>query len=341
MIITAVPTHVITGFLGAGKTTFIKALLQTKPVDETWAVLVNEFGEIGIDAGLMGNGNAQVVIREVAGGCICCAAGVPLQVAVTQLLAKAKPQRLLIEPTGLGHPQQIIRTLKSDWFAQSIHLLSSVCLLDPRKLGDARYYEHETFNAQLASADILLAAKADLWQEQSQVQQQLQQFVAKHYPQKPWLVWSQQLPVPAALWALMQHPGNDTSAPSRQIPSLLQPTSEFNIDADTTDEAFDDRGVLFKQHLDGEVCSYGWVFSPAWVFSLAPLLQWVKAQQVMRLKAVMITADGIAACNMLDGELQVAELDDALDSRLELISREPLDAVLLERQLLACAAAEY
>lgn len=341
MIITAVPTHVITGFLGAGKTTFIKALLQTKPVDETWAVLVNEFGEIGIDAGLMGNGNAQVVIREVAGGCICCAAGVPLQVAVTQLLAKAKPQRLLIEPTGLGHPLQIMQTLQSDWFAQSIRLLASVCLLDPRKLADARYREHETFKVQLASADILLAAKADLWQTQMDVRQQLQQFLAHYFPQKPWLSWSQQLPLPTELWPLMQQSASETTAIAKQRASWLQPTVDFSTDADSAaDEVFDARGVLFKQHQDGNACSYGWVFSPSWVFSLAPLLQWVKAQQVMRLKAVMITADGIAAFNMLEGELQLEELDDALDSRLELISREPLDAALLEQQLLACAAVE-
>ena len=80
MIVKAIPTNIITGFLGVGKTTLIKQLLKTKPEGETWAILVNEFGEVGIDAGLLEVNNSGVQIREVAGGCMCCAAGVPTQV---------------------------------------------------------------------------------------------------------------------------------------------------------------------------------------------------------------------------------------------------------------------
>ncbi|MFQ6370144.1 CobW family GTP-binding protein [Shewanella sp. YIC-542] len=339
MIISAVPTHVITGFLGAGKTTFIKALLQTKPEAETWAVLVNEFGEIGIDGGLMGNGGQGVVVREVAGGCICCAAGVPLQVAVTQLLAKAKPQRLLIEPTGLGHPLQIMQMLRSDSFAQSLKLLSAVCLLDPRKLADGRYRDNATFLAQLRSADVVLAAKADLWQAQPQVLSALQQFLAEHHPTAPMLPWSRQQSLPSALWRLLQQP-HSGKMPAIKQTARLQPAVDYQDDGAPLSAAFDERGIVFRQHQEAQACSYGWQFSPRWVFSLAPLLRWVQAQQVVRLKAVMITADGIAAFNMLDGELTIDELDDAMDSRLELISHEPLDAALMEQQLLACALTE-
>lgn len=337
MIVAAVPTHVITGFLGSGKTTFIKALLQAKPVAETWAVLVNEFGEIGIDASLMGS-RQDVVIREVAGGCICCAAGVPLQVAVTQLLAKAKPQRLLIEPTGLGHPLQIIRTLQSQVFAQSIRLLSSVCLLDPRKLADNRYLTNDTFVSQLASADILLASKADLWQQQAEVQQQLQQFVTDRDLNQPLLQWSQQQPLPPALWSLLQHPAGVTTA-NRKVNALLQPTPDYTS-ADNAAVPFNAQGFVFKAHQDAHAYSYGWKFSPQWVFDLAPLVQWISSQQLLRLKAVMITSDGIAAFNMLDGELSFEELDEAMDSRLELISQQPLDALAIEQQLLSLGRME-
>jgi G3E family GTPase len=93
-ILSAIPTNIITGFLGAGKTTLIQQLLANKPSHERWAVLVNEFGQIGIDQALMGQ-TQEVFIKEVAGGCICCANFLPMQVALSQLLAKAKPQRLI------------------------------------------------------------------------------------------------------------------------------------------------------------------------------------------------------------------------------------------------------
>ncbi|GAK82559.1 putative metal chaperone [Vibrio ponticus] len=65
-----VPTNIITGFLGVGKTTTILNLLKSKPENENWAVLVNEFGEIGIDGAMMTDQGAM--IKEVPGGCMCC-----------------------------------------------------------------------------------------------------------------------------------------------------------------------------------------------------------------------------------------------------------------------------
>ncbi len=102
--ILGVPTNIITGFLGVGKTSAILNLMANKPENERWAVLVNEFGEIGVDGSLVQGQQSeeqQVFIREVPGGCMCCAAGLPMQIALNQLLNEAKPDRLLIEPTGL------------------------------------------------------------------------------------------------------------------------------------------------------------------------------------------------------------------------------------------------
>ena len=123
--ISAVPTNIITCFLGVGKTSAITNLLSQKPDNETWAVLVNEFGAIGIDGshffGLI-NSNSGVFIQEVPGGCMCCASNVPMKVALNKLLKEANPDRLLIEPTGLGHPKEVIdiflicRHKRSDFF---------------------------------------------------------------------------------------------------------------------------------------------------------------------------------------------------------------------------------
>ena len=109
--------NVITGFPGVGKTTAILNLLQQKPDDELWAILVNEFGEIGVDGGLL-KGQApvrdDVMVFEIPGGCMCCAAGLPMEMALSQLFFLASPDRLIIEPTGLGHPAEVLSVLASD-----------------------------------------------------------------------------------------------------------------------------------------------------------------------------------------------------------------------------------
>ena len=99
-MLTHIPTHVICGPLGAGKTSLIRSLLAQKPADERWAVLINEFGQIGLDAALLTTDESGVSLAEVAGGCLCCVNGVPFQVGLSRLLRKAKPDRLLIVGTS-------------------------------------------------------------------------------------------------------------------------------------------------------------------------------------------------------------------------------------------------
>lgn len=95
-----ISTHLIGGPLGAGKTSLIRSLLAQKPAGERWAVLVNEFGEIGLDAALLATDVDGVAIGEVAGGCLCCVNGVPFQVGLGRLLRRARPDRLFIDPPG-------------------------------------------------------------------------------------------------------------------------------------------------------------------------------------------------------------------------------------------------
>ncbi|MGE8385560.1 MAG: CobW family GTP-binding protein, partial [Pseudomonas putida] len=95
-----IPTHVIAGPLGAGKTTLIRHLLAQRPGNERWAVLINEFGLVGLDAALLSRDEDGITIGEVAGGCLCCVNGMPFQVGLGRLLRKSRPDRLFIEPSG-------------------------------------------------------------------------------------------------------------------------------------------------------------------------------------------------------------------------------------------------
>lgn len=150
--------NLLTGFLGSGKTTTLLHLLAHKPQNENWAVLVNEFGEIGIDGALLANRGAT--LKEIPGGCMCCVNGLPMQVGLNRLLQQNKPDRLLIEPTGLGHPRQLLQMLTSSVYQPWIELQATLTLLDARQLADVRVTENENFRDQLAAADIIAAINA-------------------------------------------------------------------------------------------------------------------------------------------------------------------------------------
>lgn len=157
---TRTAVNLITGFLGAGKTTAITHLLRTKPQHEYWAVLVNEFGQVGIDGALLAEQGGHVV--EVPGGCICCTTSPMLQVSLVKLLRTRQPDRLLIEPSGLGNPGAIMDLLRDPSLSQALALHNTLTLIDPRHIDDPRYNHHAVWTEQIQAADILVANQIDL-----------------------------------------------------------------------------------------------------------------------------------------------------------------------------------
>src|SRR5687768_4244623 len=117
--------NLVTGFIGAGKTTVIQRLLAQRPAHERWAVLTNEFGAARLDAG------PDIAVREVPGGCVCCTAQVSMRVALTRLLREVRPDRLLIEPTSAGHPANVMRLLREPQLARALDLRATLCVVDP------------------------------------------------------------------------------------------------------------------------------------------------------------------------------------------------------------------
>ncbi len=160
MAVRDVPTTVVTGALGVGKTTAVLELFSRRPVNERWAVLVNEFGEVGVDGAAMAGSGIEV--REVAGGCICCAAGMELRVALVELLRRAEPDRLLIEPTGLARPAAVLDQLRSPGIADAVRVRATIGLVDPRQFVDDAVRGADTYSDQLLVSDILVGHKADL-----------------------------------------------------------------------------------------------------------------------------------------------------------------------------------
>jgi G3E family GTPase len=137
--------HVIAGFLGAGKTTVMKHLLAGRPRDEKVAVVVNDFGEAAIDAALLGEGQD---LREIRGACVCCTAPDGFVAAVRELLDH---DRILVEPTGLAHPEDLVDTLRRAPFADRIEIAPVVVVVDPK---------HVTEAAEVA--DVIVVNRTDL-----------------------------------------------------------------------------------------------------------------------------------------------------------------------------------
>lgn len=341
-----IPTNIITGFLGVGKTTAITHLLSTKPVDEVWSVLVNEFGEIGIDGALLKNTNAHV--REVPGGCICCVAGLPMKIALNMLIAKTKPDRIIIEPTGLGHPEEIINTLTGEYYDTVLDLRATITLVDARKLIDNRYIGNPNFNDQIAVADVLIANKIDLCSPADRAH--FDDLVAGFNPPKQaaFAVQQGQLELGWLDYPRCSHQLNNPQHHAAQRNG--RPTSQNRLNPqrelyNATIQLPEGQDYLRRENQGQGFYSCGWLFQPGIQFDFNQLFGWMTGLNMVRAKAVMNTDQGVYMFNAENGVLSVKPLmlgeeqdgePGLLDSRIELINDASMVVNELQAELFDC-----
>ncbi|WP_342753891.1 GTP-binding protein [Pantoea sp. MBD-2R] len=314
--------NLITGFLGSGKTTTLLHLLANKPEGEKWAVLVNEFGEIGIDGALLAESGA--VLKEIPGGCMCCVNGLPMQVGLNMLLKQAKPDRLLIEPTGLGHPKQILDMLSSPVYQPWLTLNASLCLLDPRQLNETRIRENENFRDQLAAADFIIANKEDRWDNSARMA--LQQWQTQDALSRPVVV--------ARFGQIAQEL---LDQPRKNVTKLPQsPHHHLHPESQLSKLALTSASRWRRSMNQGQgYYSCGWIFDAETCFDTIGLLEWVRLAPVTRIKGVMRTQEGLVSVNRQGQDFNI-ETRQATppDSRIEIIHEEEADWNLLQASLL-------
>jgi G3E family GTPase len=170
------PVNLITGAAGAGKTTAIRRLLEKRPPDERWAVLINDFGR-ATPSTTPGVAQGQVVVREVA-GCICCTGRVALRTAMVALLRDAAPQRLLLEASAAARPASLLQLLREPSLSRALDVRTTLCVVNLVQLRDRRHADNEIYREQIAAADALYLTAGDA-AGNAAVQAELQAFRSK------------------------------------------------------------------------------------------------------------------------------------------------------------------
>lgn len=318
-----IPTHLIAGPLGAGKTSVIRHLLGQRPEGERWAVLVNEFGQTGLDAALLTRVEDGLEIAEVAGGCLCCVNGIPFQVALGRLLRSVRPQRLFIEPSGLGHPLQLLEQLNQSPWTGVLAVQPLVMVLDARALarGDSL---PEVQREALSKAGCLIFNKA------ASVDDVQRLLITSGMPEIETL-WTdfgqvelQRLPCSSVKSDL---PGAVVRAPVDISPLPLT--------------LWTDPDQPICQIASGEgAWSIGWRWHPQHCFGAELIARVLQSVGWKRAKGVIHSEAGWTSFNGLAPEPVAWRASEwRKDSRIELIFEEPQDVESLQRAVDACRVA--
>ena len=151
---------IISGFLGAGKTTFIKKLLEEAIAGEQVVLIENELGEFGIDGGFLKD--AGIEIREMNSGCICCSLVGDFGKSLEEVLTKYQPERVIIEPSGVGKLSDVMNAVRNVAKNLDVRLNSAVTMVDA---GKCRMYMKnfgEFFNNQVENAGTIVMSRTDV-----------------------------------------------------------------------------------------------------------------------------------------------------------------------------------
>lgn len=151
---------IISGFLGAGKTTFIKKMLEEVFSGEKVVLVENEYGEVGIDGGFLKDSGIE--IKELNSGCICCSLVGDFGTSLKEVVDKYHPDRIIIEPSGVGKLSDVIKAVKDLHIENEIRLNSASTVADASKVKVYMKNFGEFFNNQIENAGTVVLSRTDI-----------------------------------------------------------------------------------------------------------------------------------------------------------------------------------
>ena len=321
----AVPTHIISGFLGAGKTTLLKHLLSQKPENEVWAVLMNEFGQIGVDQQMLPQTQGYQV-KELLGGCLCCSSQLPMQIALSRLLSETKPDRLFIEPTGLGHPAQLLEQLTEPHWQPSIAMRALVTVVDGSRLHDADWSKQNLYADQLKAAQMIVVSHADTMdfaddQALAALKTEYQAY------QQTWLMSGQ-------ADITLKQIDQSYIGTERKIQPLLKIQKTFSTGQSQPE--IKQLPYHYVETTQGYSVA-GWKFPKRWQFDFYPLLDLLCEQKNwLRIKGIFNTNQGWKTFNFNPQQFNYQSSEEGIDNRVEIIVQDQRDWLVFETALMSC-----
>ncbi|SIO08791.1 GTPase, G3E family [Sulfurivirga caldicuralii] len=318
-----IPTWLISGGLGSGKTTTVQQLLRKKPAYEHWALLINDFGAVGLDAALLANQGATV--HAVEGGCACCSGAGALEAALQEAMNHA-PDRLLIEPSGMSVADVLVDTLLRH---EGIELHGVIYVLDAAHADPQELIRWQSVLNQLTLADLVLLNKTDLAPPGRC--DALERVLDSLYPPKTVLRTQNGTLDLATLEALQPYRGPRFMPPAA-------PHQHGGAVTTTTLQNWPHGGE--KRIQQGISASTGWLWPPETAFDwrgAKRLLEKVGDPpygDVQRLKAVLHIGEGRwMAFQWMHGQLTRELSSWRRDSRLEIIHGASFDTSAFEQAL--------
>ena len=280
---------IFSGFLGAGKTTLIKKLIKEAYAGEKLVLIENEFGDIGIDGGFLAE--AGIKINELNSGCICCSLVGDFAKALKKVCEEYSPDRILIEPSGVGKLSDVIRAVYSAGL-KDCKINTYTAIVDAAKCKMYMKNFGEFFNDQIETANCIIFTHADVAGEEKLAR--AVELVRAHNAKATLVTTPWQQLTGAELLAAMEH--SDTL--DEQMDELKKEALERSHDRDDEDEHDHEHGHCHHHHHADEVFDSWGVETPKAYTAeelkaiLSQLTNAVEYGTVLRAKGIVPSRDG-------------------------------------------------